>query len=204
MLKTKHSGELKTDARNYLDIMQRNTRKMDVLISELLDLSRLGRQEIHVERLNMKELAKMVANDTLMINPTRKVELIFKDLPLASGDAGMMNHVWMNLIGNAFKYTRDRENAQIEIGGYEDHDRLVYYVKDNGVGFDMKEYGRLFRAFQRLHSISEFDGSGIGLAIVQRVIAKHNGVVWAESTLGEGATFYFCLPNLEFFKDKKV
>ena len=203
MLKTKHSGDLKPDAKNFIEIMQRNTRRMDVLICELLDLSRLGRQEVHAERLNMKEMAKIVANDTMMISPTRKIELEIKEMSPANGDAGMINHVWMNLIGNAFKYTRNREIARIEIGGYEEHDRIVYYVKDNGAGFNMKEYGRLFRTFQRLHSISEFEGSGIGLAIVQRVIAKHKGEVWAESTLGEGATFYFSLPNLNYFQNKK-
>ena len=117
-------------------------------------------------------------------------------LPPAKGDQSLIKQVWINLISNAIKYSKNKNHAQIEIGAYEKGNQVIYYVKDNGAGFDMKYYDKLFGVFQRLHSQEEFEGTGIGLAIVQKIVSRHKGSVWAESVLNEGSTFYFSLPDI--------
>jgi light-regulated signal transduction histidine kinase (bacteriophytochrome) len=116
-------------------------------------------------------------------------------LPEASADAALLRQVWANLVGNALKYSGKRKDAHVEIGGQQDPEESVYWVRDNGVGFDPRYSAKLFGVFQRLHRTEEFPGTGVGLAIVQRVVARHGGRVWAESKLGEGACFYFSLPR---------
>ena len=116
------------------------------------------------------------------------------NLPSAFGDATLLRQVWVNLISNAYKYSKNNPSPEIEIGSINHPNRVVFYVKDNGVGFEMKYYDKLFGVFQRLHSESEFEGTGVGLAIVKKIVDRHEGKVWAESTLNEGATFFFSLP----------
>ena len=145
--------------------------------------------------IDMNELARAVFEELKGTAPERKLQPIFRMLPSACGDPGMIRQVLLNLISNAIKFTRPREIGIIEIGGHLKGDENIYYVRDNGIGFDMESSDKLFVAFQRLSNGDEFDGTGLGLAIVQRIIHRHGGKVWAEGEIGKGATFYFSLPQ---------
>ena len=187
--------KLDDEGKRLLHIIHGNTQRMGELIDDLLALSRIGRKDIELSDTDMDKLAKAVCNEIKAANNDRKFQFDIKPLPPALGDSGMIRQVFFNFLFNALKFTKHRENAIIEVGGYVDGSENVYYVKDNGVGFDMRYKDKLFGAFQRLHSEKEFEGSGIGLAIVQRIINRHGGRIWAEGKVDEGATFYFTLPN---------
>lgn len=141
----------------------------------------------------MTPIVNNIWEECIKTAPGRNIELAVKQLPDAQADLSTIKQVWANLISNAIKYTRNRETARVEIGAEVKDGAVVYYIKDNGSGFDMKYYNKLFGVFHRLHSPSEFEGTGVGLAIVHRIISKHRGKVWAEAKPGEGATFYFTL-----------
>ena len=191
----RNSGEkLDEDGRRRLGLISDNVRKMGQLIDDLLAFSRLGRAAISPLHLDMGELAKEVWDELCGINPGRCMELRRGSLPAAFGDRALIRQVLANLLSNAVKFTRTREAAVIEIGGSRNGNEIRYYVKDNGTGFDMRFYDKLFTVFQRLHSEEEFEGTGVGLAIVQRIIHRHGGRVWAEGEVDRGASFYFCLP----------
>ena len=143
----------------------------------------------------MTELVQMVWNDLYVKDGTRNVEFILKPLPDTLAERAMMQQVWINLISNALKYTRNNQQTTIEISGEQKDGEIIYSVKDNGSGFDMQFYDKLFGVFQRLHSQEEFEGTGVGLAIVERIISKHGGKIWAEGKVNEGAVFYFSLPD---------
>ena len=145
----------------------------------------------------MEQLVGMIVEEHRGGEQKHRPEVVVKELPPARGDRAMLRQVWANLISNAYKYTRPQKTAVVEIGCRLDGGERVYYVKDNGVGFDMRYVDKLFGVFQRLHSAEEFEGTGVGLAIVQRVIHRHGGRVWAEGNVNEGATFYFSLPGKE-------
>ena len=167
---------------------------MGQLIEDLLVLSRTGRQQPERRPLDMERLAREVARELAAEkDPEPVVEV--SALPQAEGDAGLLRQVWTNLIGNGLKYSGKRERPMVKIGGRVEGGESVFWVRDNGVGFDMRYAERLFVAFQRLHRAYDFLGTGVGLAIVQRVIARHGGRVWAEGRPGEGACFYFSLPG---------
>jgi signal transduction histidine kinase len=185
---------LDEEGKRVLNVIRNNTQKMGQLIDDLLLFSRLGRQGISPSDIRMTELAKGVFEEIKPPANERNLQFNMKTLPLAQGDRSMMKQVFANLLSNAIKFTRPREMATIEIGGTNDGAENIYYVKDNGVGFDMEYVNKLFGVFQRLHSAVEFEGTGVGLAIVQRIIHRHGGRVWAEGKVGEGATFYFSLP----------
>jgi PAS domain S-box-containing protein len=189
--------ELNDEGKRVLNIIRNNTQKMGQLIDDLLLFSRLGRQEISPSDISMTELAKGVFEEIKSPADERNLQFNMKTLPLAQGDRSMMKQVFANLLSNAIKFTRSRKMATIEIGGINDGAENIYYVKDNGVGFDMQYVNKLFGVFQRLHSAEEFEGTGVGLAIVQRIIHRHGGRVWAEGKVDEGATFYFTLPRRE-------
>jgi PAS domain S-box-containing protein len=190
-----YTDKLDDEGKRYLNIIGSNTKKMGQLIDDLLVFSRLGRQEIRVSEMDMGKLAKAVSDELKLIIPERKIHFTIKPLSPIHGDQAMIRQVFVNLLSNAVKFTRPKENAMIEVGGSNEGDENVYYVKDNGVGFDMQYVDKLFGVFQRLHSSEEFEGTGVGLAIVQRIIHRHGGRVWAEGKVGEGAIFYFTLPN---------
>jgi PAS domain S-box-containing protein len=172
-----------------------NTEKMEELIDDLLDFARLARAEFQEGTVNMAELAQSAIADLRALEPERQVQITVGQLPAAKGDAAMLRRVWMNVIANALKFTRPRKlAAHVEIGGHSEQGQATFYVRDNGVGFDMKYEHKLFNVFQRLHRSAEFDGTGVGLAIVQRVIQRHGGRVWAEGRVNQGATFHFTLP----------
>ena len=190
-----YADKLDDEGKRLFDVIRGNTHKMGKLIEDLLALSRIGRKEIDLLEIDMDKLAKAVFDEIKATVPEREIQFDIKPLPPAYGDEGLLRQVFFNLLFNAIKFTRFRENAIIEVGGYAEGPENVYYVKDNGIGFDMQYADKLFGAFQRLHS-EQFEGTGIGLAIVQRIINRHGGRVWAEGKVNEGATFYFTLPTL--------
>ncbi len=188
-----YTDKFDDEGKRYLKIIRDNTQKMGQLIEDLLTLSRLGRKQMEISEIDMAKLAKEVFDELKAMTPERTVQLDIKTLPPVHGDQSMIRQVFVNLISNAIKFTRPREKAVIEIGGMTEGNENVYYVKDNGVGFDMQYVNKLFGVFQRLHSAEEFEGTGVGLALVQRIIHRHGGRVWAEGKVNEGATFYFTL-----------
>lgn len=190
-----YENELDDEGKRLIDIIRENTKKMGQLIDDILQLSRAGRQEMRITKLDMEGLVKNVFEDVKLSNNDRDVHFEIKPLPLAYGDRTLLQQVLNNLISNSFKFTTHRETAIIEIGAEKGKNENIYYVKDNGVGFDMKYINKLFGLFQRLHSQEEFEGTGVGLSIVQRIIRRHGGDVWGEGKVDEGATIYFTLPN---------
>ena len=176
-----------------LAAITKNSKRMGELIDDLLAFSRLGRKEISTSEINMLSLVNAVKEEELLgINNT--VIFNIKEILPAHGQQALIKQVWVNLISNAIKYSQHQIETNIEIGSYKKENMIIYYVKDNGVGFDMQYYDKLFGVFQLLHSQDEFEGTGIGLAIVQKIINRHNGKVWATSKLNEGSSFYLSLP----------
>jgi PAS domain S-box-containing protein len=192
-----HSGKLDDDATRVLGVIRSNTQNMGRLIDDLLTFSRLGRKPIERLQIDMKGLARDVLAQISSADSAPALQFDLGPLHEAHGDPAMVRQVFVNLLSNAAKYSRAKQPALIEVGGYGENGENVYYVKDNGVGFDMSYANKLFGVFQRLHSAEEFEGTGVGLAIVQRIIHRHGGRVWAEGKVNEGATFYFTLPREE-------
>lgn len=190
-----YENELDEEGVRLLNIIRENTKKMGQLIDDILLLSRAGRQEMNIGQLDIGALAKNVYNEFGQETESRNINFIVEDLPNVEADRALMTQVLTNLIGNAIKFTKQTENPRIEVGFTEDDSNYIYHVKDNGAGFNMKYYDKLFGLFQRLHSQEEFEGTGVGLSIVQRIISRHNGRVWGEGEVGKGATIYFSLPK---------
>jgi two-component system sensor kinase len=193
ILVDEYSEELDDEAKRLLNIVRKNTRKMGQLIKDVLAFSRMGRKEVSISKVDMEQLVNEVFTGLKEAGHGRTVEVEIKALPKTTGDRAMLHMVIENLLGNAIKFAGTRKDARIEVGGSVEGTENVYYLKDNGVGFDMEYVHKLFGVFNRLHG-EEFEGTGIGLAIVQRIIIKHGGRVWAEGKTNEGATFYFTLP----------
>jgi light-regulated signal transduction histidine kinase (bacteriophytochrome) len=168
---------------------------MGVLIDDLLAFSRLGRKAIQKVPLDMHSLAGGTYERLLTQHQGPKPNWHLGALPKAMGDRTLIEQVWANFLSNALKFTTKREQPTIEVGGISDEKEHVYFVRDNGAGFDPRYQAKLFGVFQRLHHASEFPGTGVGLALVHRIVTRHGGRVWAESKPGEGATFYFSLPK---------
>jgi PAS domain S-box-containing protein len=194
LLASDYSGQLDAEAKGLLDRVCDNTRRMSQLIDDLLAFSGVGRKQMHQGRLSMNGLvAACVAELTAGLDPSR-LEIEVGALPDAFGDAAMLRQVWTNLLSNALKFTSQRPRARVLVRGGSVNGERVYSVEDNGVGFDKRYAGKLFGVFQRLHNQREFPGTGVGLALVQRVVERHGGRIWADSRPGEGATFSFALP----------
>jgi signal transduction histidine kinase len=185
--------KLDDEARRLMNIILSNAKKMGHLIDDLLEFSKLGRRELTRVNVSMKDMVENLWDELKRTEGQREFEFRLDDLPAVEADGISIRQVWTNLISNAIKYTRGNQKASIEIGAREIENEIIYFVKDNGAGFDMRYYDKLFGVFQRLHKPSEFEGTGVGLAIVQRIITKHGGRVWAEAKVNEGATFYFSL-----------
>ena len=183
------------DGKRYLRLIAENAHKMGKLIDDLLNFSRLGRKQIVMAEFDMGDLARKVAQEVMADAAGRKIKFTVADVPAVRGDKAMIEQALMNLFSNAVKFTRERETALIDFGCRDDKGETVFYVKDNGVGFDMRYVDKLFGVFQRLHSVEEFEGTGVGLALVNRIITRHGGRTWAEGEVGRGATFYFTLPD---------
>jgi light-regulated signal transduction histidine kinase (bacteriophytochrome) len=189
-----YAAKLDEEGRRLLDVIRDNTHKMGQLIDDLLAFSRLSRQQMAFAPVELAALAAAVFAELKSPEKGRKIELEIAALPAAFGDRSMLRLVLQNLLANAIKFTRPRSRARIGLTGRAGKGETVYRVKDNGVGFDMKYADKLFGVFQRLHDSKEFEGTGVGLAIVQRIVQRHDGRVWAESGKDGGATFYFALP----------
>jgi signal transduction histidine kinase len=168
---------------------------MDRLITDLLRLSQLNRQPLHKTPVRFGDLAQRVIDGMTHERAGRDIDFVIADFPTWQVDAGLMQQVLVNLISNAIKFTRERAKARIEVGYRMDGTTLVVFVKDNGVGFNMKYMNKLFGVFQRLHSADQFEGTGVGLSIVRRIIERHGGKVWVDGEQDQGATFYFSLPD---------
>lgn len=183
---------LDDEERRLLARIRDNVNKMAQLIEDLLRLSQVGRAPLAVQELDMAALARGALDE---LQPGSNATCVIEPLPAAWGDASLIRQVWVNLLSNALKYSSGRDEPVVEVSGRAESGAIVYRVKDNGAGFDMKYYDKLFGVFQRLHSGDEFPGTGIGLSIVQRVIARHGGRVWAEGKVDGGAAFSFSLPH---------
>ena len=188
-----YADELDEEGNDYLKRVRAASQRMGQLIDDLLDLSRMTRSEMRRESVDLSDLAKSFAEELKRSQPERRVEFLIEGGLLVEGDKSLLRVVLENLLRNAWKFTGKQTHARIEFGALEQEDKRAYFVRDNGAGFDMAYADKLFGAFQRLHGGSEFEGTGIGLATVQRIIHRHGGRVWAEGRVGYGATFYFTL-----------
>lgn len=195
LLLTDYASQVDDRGFKALSVISRNAGKMEQLIESLLRFSRLGRQPISRRHVNMEFLACEAFEQASALEPGRAFEFTVDHLPPIDGDEALLGQVWANLIGNAVKYTRPRPKARIVIDGRIHNGEAVYSIQDNGVGFDDEYAERLFAVFQRLHSATEFEGTGVGLALTERIIGRHGGRIWAEATQGQGARFYFALPR---------
>jgi light-regulated signal transduction histidine kinase (bacteriophytochrome) len=199
---------LTEEANSYLNLVRTNTRKMGQLVDDLLAFSRLGRQALTKQTVDPGIIVRLSLAEMQKEQEGRQLEIVIGDLPACQADPTLLKQVWMNLLSNALKYTRKREAGRITIGcrtqprpALNGHASLpsgpgpetVYFVKDNGAGFDMKYSHKLFGVFQRLHRAADYDGTGVGLAIVQRIINRHGGRIWGEAKVNQGATFSFTL-----------
>ena len=186
--------QLDDEAKILFSEITRNAKKMGELIDNLLEFSRLSRQDVFRKSIDMNEIVRNNVTELRNLEPKRNIDLQIEELPAVEGDKNMLKQLFFNLMSNAFKYTGKKDKAFIEIGSYSREGNQVFFVKDNGAGFDPRYYNKLFGVFQRLHSSMEFEGTGVGLAIVQKIATKHGGEVWAEGKMGEGACFFVSLP----------
>jgi light-regulated signal transduction histidine kinase (bacteriophytochrome) len=193
MLKDNYAGHLDGEARRLIEVITGNTLKMSSLIDDLLAFSKLSRQDIVKTNIPTTELVKEIVAD--LTTADQNITWNIHPLPESYGDINALRQVWINFISNAIKYSRHSAAPAIEIGPIHDNGQAVFFIKDNGVGFDPRYSDKLFKVFQRLHSSNEFEGTGVGLAIVEKIISKHGGKVWAEAEKGVGAAFYFSLPH---------
>ncbi len=194
ILKEEYAPCLDEEGNRICEIIESNAIRMGTLIDDLLAFSRVGRTELLNTKVDMIYLAKTAFNELTTPEEKERIDFIISDLPFAYGDVPALKQVWTNLISNAIKYSSKRERAVINISSVQNDKENIYFINDNGAGFDMKYASKLFGMFQRLHNQKDFEGNGVGLAIVKRIISRHNGRVWAESEVDKGATFYFSIP----------
>jgi PAS domain S-box-containing protein len=190
-----YESKFDAEGKRICGIISAEARRMGQLIDDLLAFSRLGRKEMYSSNVDMKALVISVLNELIKDDDRERIDFKIARLPSVSADASLMRQVWVNLLSNALKFTSKKERATIEVGSKSSKEEIVYFVRDSGAGFDMEYANKLFGVFQRLHSESEFEGTGVGLAIVQRIIHRHDGRIWAEGQVDQGATFYFALPR---------
>jgi light-regulated signal transduction histidine kinase (bacteriophytochrome) len=185
--------KLDEQGKHSMDVVMRNARKMTQLIDDLLDFSCYSKSEIRKMTTDLHTMVEDILREQKDQYAGKPMEITLKELKPAFCDMSMIRQVWRNLISNAFKYSSKKDVIRLEIGSFSENGTEVYYVKDHGVGFDMQYAGKLFGVFQRLHKIDQFEGTGVGLAIVQRILSRHGGKVWAEAKVNEGAAFYFSM-----------
>lgn len=194
-LLNRYADKIDEEGKRYLNIVRQSAQKMGQLIDDILAFSRMGRTQMAKSEVDMDELVREVFEELKPVIADRNLTLDTKALPACHGDRAMLRQVWVNLLSNAIKFTAPRAAAQVEVSGSAEGAELIYSIKDNGAGFDMRYAEKLFGVFQRLHSNEEFEGTGIGLAIVKRIVTRHGGRVWAEGAVDQGATVYFALPR---------
>ena len=193
-----YAEKLDEEGRRVLGVIRESSQKMGTLIDDLLAFSQLGRKVITAVEVDMNALVREALLELRAGGAAKPPpQIAVAKLPVAWGDRALLKQVWVNLLSNAIKFADKKDKPHIEVSGHNDGAENVYAVKDNGVGFDMQYYNKLFGVFQRLHSSEQFPGTGVGLAIVQRVVTRHGGRVWAEGKLNDGATFFFALPQGE-------
>lgn len=190
-----YSEVLDDEGRRLLGIIVRNAQRMGQLIDDLLEFSRMGRRPLARTTTDVRGVAGAILQELRESHPERAVDIALADLPSAQADSSMLRQVLVNLISNAWKFTRKAERARIEVAATDEGSHFRYWVKDNGAGFDMQYADKLFGVFQRLHRQDEFEGTGVGLAICHKIVTRHGGTIWAEAAPGEGATFHFTLPK---------
>ena len=197
LLVKEYAAKIPPQARKLLQSVSERATFMGRLIDDLLNFSHLGRQRVKTQRIIFSELVRQVLEELTPEREGRDVEVRIGDLPDCIGDSALLKQVLVNLLSNAFKFTRKKEHPLVEIGGgpADTPGEILYFVRDNGAGFEMEYASKLFGVFQRMHRASEFEGTGVGLSIVQRIIHRHGGRIWAEAVVNEGATFYFTLPQ---------
>ncbi|HZI52938.1 MAG TPA: ATP-binding protein, partial [Chitinophagaceae bacterium] len=188
-----YRGKLDEEGSRMFGIIRENTGKMGQLIDDLLNLSRLGRKELIIQPVKMKQMVESIAAEQAN-SKSKQLKIEIGELNDAECDSNLLRQVWINLISNAIKYSRGREKPLIQINSHTMPHEIIYSIKDNGAGFNMKYADKLFGVFQRLHKMSEYEGTGVGLALVHRIITRHGGRVWAEAEVNKGATFSFSLP----------
>jgi light-regulated signal transduction histidine kinase (bacteriophytochrome) len=193
ILAEEYGSTLPMEAQHHVQRIQEGTHRMGVLVDDLLNLARVGRRDLSLQVAGLKSVVEGVLADLAPECEGRQIEWKIGDLPLVDCDPGLMKQVFQNLLSNAVKVTRPRSPAVIEVGQKDQDGTCVIFVRDNGVGFNMKYADKLFGVFQRLHRAEDFEGTGVGLATVQRIIQRHGGRIWAEAELDKGATFYFNL-----------
>jgi len=191
LLVEEYGKQLPKEAQRYLRLISENSHMMGSLIDDLLLFSRTGKQALKIQKISCTQIVKQTLAELQIEQEGREIEIKLGRLPTCQADPILIKQVWVNLLSNAFKFTKGKKKAQIEIGSKIIEGERVYFVKDNGVGFDMRYSDKLFGVFQRLHSTADFEGTGVGLAIVQRIINRHGGKVWAEAEVDKGAEFYF-------------
>lgn len=196
ILVEEYAPRLDEEGNRLCTVIRKESQRMGTLIDDLLAFSRLGRKEMRTEQIDMKELAEAVFRELYSDEDEKRIDFRIGDIPAANGDAALMRQVWINLLSNAIKFTSRKKRATIEVGWMERGSENVYFVRDDGAGFDMEYADKLFGVFQRLHDDKDFEGTGVGLAIAQRVVHRHGGRVWADGREGVGATFYFALPRI--------
>ena len=193
MLEEEHGGALTPEGKKYLARIRLGAKNMGMLVDDLLNLARVGRQELTLQSADLNEILENVMAELKQELSGREVVWEIEDLGSAMCDPGLIRQVFTNLLSNAIKYSRQRSPAKIQVGRKNEKALTIYFVRDNGVGFNMKYASKLFGVFQRLHRAEDFEGTGVGLATVERIIRKHGGRIWADAELDKGATFYFTL-----------
>ncbi|MDP9004713.1 MAG: ATP-binding protein [Verrucomicrobiota bacterium] len=188
-----HSATMDADGVRYLHQVEKSAQQMGQLIDDLLTFSRTGRQELKVQKVSTRSVVKAALEDLKTMREDRRVDICVGELPDCDADPSLLRQVWLNLLANALKYTSKKDPAVITIGSRREGGTDVFFVRDNGAGFDMKYAGKLFGVFQRLHLADDYEGTGVGLALVQRIVQRHGGRVWTEAEVNRGATFYFTL-----------
>ena len=188
-----HDEHVGSEGQHYLHVIQDNCQQMDRLIQGLLTFSRFSRQALNKQKVDIHDLVNSVLKDFNAEQKERGVKIILGDLPACEADPVLLRQVFFNLLSNALKFTRRNKKARIKVGSQQKENQCVYFIKDNGAGFDMQYAHKLFNVFARLHRAEDFEGTGVGLAIVQRIILRHGGRVWIESKVNKGTTVYFKL-----------
>jgi signal transduction histidine kinase len=194
ILEEDYNSRIDAHGKHLLAVITRNARYMGSLIDDLLEFSKTSRSELIKSRFNTEDEVKRIASNLMGLEKNRNVEIDIKVLEACCGDIAMLRQVWTNLISNALKYTRKTEAAKIEIGSFRLENEIQYYIQDNGIGFSMEYTDKLFGVFQRLHKKEEFEGTGVGLALVKSILDRHDGKIWVEAAINKGATFHFSLP----------